>query len=78
MFKQGLQAFLKGDTHGALTLLQSAKSAKPGYAPTWRVLGHVYERLGERGPAKTAYQRYLALAPNAPDAKTIRHRMENL
>jgi eukaryotic-like serine/threonine-protein kinase len=69
---KGLKAFVTGDAQGALVLLKQAKAAKPGYAPTYRVLGKVYKKLGDNGSAKAAYQRYLKLAPNAPDAEQIR------
>ena len=38
----------------------------------------VYEKLGDAKAAKLAFQRYLALAPTASDAATIRQRMEGL
>jgi hypothetical protein len=78
LFKQGVQAFVNGDAQAALGLLQRAKVANPSYAPTWRVLGQVNEKLGDRAAAKSAFQRYLALTPNAPDAGPIRDRMESL
>jgi Flp pilus assembly protein TadD len=78
LYRQGVQAFVKGDVHGAAALLQKAKAARPGYAPTWRALGNVYDKLGERGQAKSAFQRYLALAPNASDAASVRQRLERL
>jgi serine/threonine protein kinase len=78
MFKQGLQAFVKGDNKAALAALQKAKGAKPGFAPTWRVLGQVYEKLGDHSAAKTSFQRYLKLAPSASDADQIRARIDRL
>jgi len=78
MVQKGLQAFVKGDAKGALALLQKAKGAKPGYAPTYRVLGRVYKKLGDNGNAKKAFQKYLALSPNAPDAATIREELKKL
>jgi tetratricopeptide (TPR) repeat protein len=76
--KQGIQAFVRGDTRQALGLLKQAQRANPNHAPTWRGLGLVHEKLGERGAAKAAYQRYLIIAPNAPDAAQIRKRMAAL
>jgi hypothetical protein len=78
LYKQGLQAFVKGDQNAALGLLQKAKAANPSFAPTWRVLGQVHEKLGNHGSAKTAFQRYLQLAPNAPDTEQIKARLEHL
>ncbi len=75
---QGLKAFVTGDAKGALALLKQAKAAKPGYAPTYRVLGKVYEKLGDHASAKASYQRYLKLAPAASDAEQIRKDLEQL
>ncbi len=75
---QGLKAFVTGDTKNALALLKQARAAKPSYAPTYRVLGKVYKKLGDKASAKTAYQRYLKLAPTASDAAQIRKEVEEL
>ncbi|MDB4959503.1 MAG: serine/threonine protein kinase with repeat [Myxococcales bacterium] len=71
LFKQGLQAFVKGDTKGALAILQKAKAAGPGYPPSWRLLGQVYKKLGDRNAAKASFQRYLKLDPKASDADKV-------
>ena len=63
--------------HGAFSLLQKAKTARPGYAPTYRALGNVYEKLGDHAQARTAFQRYLTLAPNAGDAASVRQRLDH-
>jgi len=76
--KQALMAYVKGDSGGALSLLQKAKAAKPGYAPTYRVLGKVYQKQGNRAAAKSAFQRYLQLAPDADDAAQIREELKSL
>jgi len=78
LYKQGVQAYVKGDAKTALGLLQKARSAAPNFAPTWRVLGQVYEKLGDHGQAKAAFMRYLSLSPTAPDAEQIRQRVEHL
>ena len=78
LFKAGFQAYVRGDTKTALDSFQHAKAASPGYAPAWRGLGMVYEKMGDSKAAKVAFQRYLALAPTASDASTIRQRMEGL
>jgi len=76
--KQGLNAMVRGDSKAALQLYRSAQRANPGYAPAWRQAGLLYEKLGDRGAAKAAFQRYLILAPNASDAASIRARIANL
>src|SRR5262249_39346863 len=74
LFKQGVQAYVKGDAKTALGLLLKARGVAPNNAPTWRVLGQVYEKLGDRGAAKNAFLRYLSLSPTAADAGQIRQR----
>jgi Tfp pilus assembly protein PilF len=71
-------SFVKGDAKVALGLLQKAKSAKPGYAPTCRVLGRVYKKLGDNANAKKAFLKYLQLAPTASDASQIRDEISKL
>jgi Flp pilus assembly protein TadD len=78
LVKQGVQAYVRGDAQGALALLQKAKATRPSYAPTYRVLGQVYEKLGARKEARSSLQRYLTLAPNAADAEQVKHRLEQL
>ena len=78
LFKAGMQAYVKGDARTAIGQFRKAVQASPGYAAAWRALGLAHEKLGEWGQAKTALQRYLQLAPTAPDAKQIRDRIGNL
>ncbi len=77
-YKAGFQQYVKGDTTGALTTFKDALANNPGYAPTWRGIGLVYEKLGRRSQAMTAFKRYLELSPNAGDADQIRNRLEKL
>jgi hypothetical protein len=77
-YKMGLQLYLKGDTQGALASLRIALAGNANYPPTWRGLGLVFEKMGEKDQARAAYRRYLALAPSAGDAESIRGRLERL
>jgi hypothetical protein len=77
-YKAGLQQFARGDAEGALATFKSSLASDPGYAPTWRGIGLVYEKLGKRSQASTAFRRYLQLSPNASDAAQIRGRLERL
>ena len=77
-YKTGLQQYARGDTTGALSTLRTSLSSNPTFAPTWRGLGLVYEKLGNKGQARSAFKRYLQLAPDASDADQIRDRMERL
>jgi regulator of sirC expression with transglutaminase-like and TPR domain len=61
-----------------LASLRTAMSANPGYAPTWRAFGLVFERMGEKDQARAAFRRYLQLAPSASDADLIRGRLERM
>ena len=77
-YRAGIQLFARGDTTGALATFQSSLGTNPDYAPTWRGVGLVYEKLGKPKKAKTAFKRYLTLSPSASDAGQIRDRMEKL
>jgi Flp pilus assembly protein TadD len=69
---------VRGDTSGALATFKGAQQASPGYAPTYRGLGLVYEKMGNKTAAKLAFKRYLQLSPNASDAEQIKDRVEKL
>ena len=73
-----MQAYVQGNARAAIVAFRRAVQAKPGYAAAWRALGIAHEKLGEWGKAKTSFQRYLQLAPNASDAPQIRERLGNL
>ena len=77
-YKTGFQQYVRGDTSGALATFKGALSSSPGYPPTYRGLGLVYEKMGQKGAAKLAFKRYLQLSPNASDAEQIKDRMEKL
>ena len=61
-----------------LALYRRAVAESPGNADAWRGLGMVSERMGQTQRARSAYQRYLTLAPNAPDAARVRAQLESL
>jgi len=77
-YKQGFQQYVRGDTGGALTTFKGSLAANPSYPPTWRGLGMVYEKMGQKAQAKKSFTRYLQLSPKAADAEQIRGRMERL
>jgi len=77
-YRAGLQQYAHGDTTAALSTFRTSLVANPSYAPTWRGLGLVYEKLGNKTQARAAFKRYLQLSPNAGDADQIRDRMERL
>ncbi len=77
-YKAGFQQYVRGDTSGALATFKGAQQTSPGYAPTYRGLGLVYEKMGNKTAAKLAFKRYLQLSPNASDAEQIKDRVEKL
>jgi len=77
-YKTGFQQYVRGDTSGALSTFKGSLAANPGYPPTWRGLGLVYEKMGQKAQAKKSFLRYLQLSPKASDADQIRTRMEKL
>jgi hypothetical protein len=77
-YRTGLQQYARGETTAALLTFRSSLANSPSFAPTWRGLGLVYEKLGNRSQARSAFRRYLQLAPTAPDADQVRDRLERL
>lgn len=77
-YRDGEQRAAMGDTAGAKASLLHAAELNPGYAPTYRALGDVYAKTGDTGKARSNYQRYLKLAPNASDAGKVRDRLKAL
>ena len=65
-------------TKTALAQFKKVQATNAGYAPAWRGLGLAYEKMGDTGEARAAYQRYLQLAPSAADAGAIKKRLEGL
>jgi len=78
LFKEGVQAFMRGDPRAAIALCKRATQASPGFGPAWRLMGVVHERLGEKSSARAAFERYLQVSPGAGDADDIRHRLDAL
>jgi tetratricopeptide (TPR) repeat protein len=76
--------YLKGKKYrAALSRFQEAVNTDPYYAQGYLGLGQVYERIGLKQKALTAYQQYLDLLPSAKEAaeaKNVHHsiaRLEN-
>ncbi|MEO7731854.1 MAG: tetratricopeptide repeat protein, partial [Kofleriaceae bacterium] len=76
VFRAGLQAWVHGDTKTALASYKRVIQANASFAPAWRGIGLVHEKLGDRASARAAFQKYLQLAPAAGDAANIRARLE--
>lgn len=76
--QQGLQAFMSGDTSGAITRFRDALREDPSHAAAQRGLGLAYEKRGDKARAARAFRAYLSLAPNARDAAAIRAKLDKL
>jgi tetratricopeptide (TPR) repeat protein len=59
----------RGKYKAALSRYQEALTTDPHYAPAYRELGRVYEKMGERKKALEAYRKYLDELPSAQDAR---------
>ena len=53
----------------ALSRFQEALKTDPHYAPAYRELGRVYEKMGQWRKSLDAYQKYLDELPSAKDAR---------
>lgn len=78
LFREGVQAWMRGEARAALALCRRVTHDAPGFGPAWRLMGLVHERLGERASARTAFEKYLQLSPGAGDAGDIRQRLDAL
>jgi tetratricopeptide (TPR) repeat protein len=61
----------------ALTMLKLAAKTESGNADIYKEEGALYEMKGDREAASAAYQRYLNLAPTAPDRAAIQMKIIN-
>jgi serine/threonine protein kinase len=78
LYHDGMQALDAGDVQKARTTLHRAEAADPSFAPSYRALGLVYERLGDKASEKVQLVKYLQLAPSAADAPRIRDKLAGL
>jgi len=62
----------RGAAQKALALARQAADANPKNADAWLITGAAQQQLGHDHDAKTAYARYLELAPNGSFAREIR------
>lgn len=70
--RRALSAYAGGQFPRALALYREAVRQNPAGAEAWRGLGAVSMRMGQPTEARHSFTRYLALAPNAPDAGRVR------
>ena len=55
--------------NAALSRFQEALKTDPHYAPAYRELGRVYEKMGQWQKSLDAYRKYLDELPSARDAR---------
>ncbi len=65
----GIEYMKQGAYENALKNLEKARQADPGYAPTYNVLGLLYQRLGDGKKAEDNFKRALSLNNN--DSSTL-------
>lgn len=68
-------AFVLGQMPRAKALYQQILERAPAQPEAWRGLGLVSSRMGQHKDAERAFERYLELRPNAPDADRIREQL---
>jgi predicted Zn-dependent protease len=56
----------------ALARYEQAAGLDPAFPDPWRQLGFLYYQQKEQGRAKAAFEKYLALKPDAPDGRRIK------
>ncbi|MBN8616815.1 MAG: tetratricopeptide repeat protein, partial [Deltaproteobacteria bacterium] len=78
LVRSAQSALLRGQVGDARDLFRDATRVSPRHAPAWRGLGIASEQLHEIPEARTAFERYLEINPDAPDAETIRGRLTRL
>jgi serine/threonine-protein kinase len=78
LMEQATSAFVLGQMPRARALYQEVLARSPAHAEAFRGLGLVSSRMGQRSDAMRAFERYLELRPNAPDAARIREQLEKL
>lgn len=71
-------AFIQGQMPLARALYRDATEQAAGNAAAWRGLGMASSRMGQPQEARRAFERYLRLRPNAPDAPAIRAKLDAL
>jgi len=78
LYQEGLQRLMRGENAEAVRLFNEVLAKSPTHGLAARGLGLAYEKMGRRAMAREAFNRYLSVKPNAPDAELIRKRVERL
>ncbi len=83
---QGSEVYVKmarcnrrsGSLDAGLSLLRQAESKESGNPDLYKELGALYQTKGMGEEALKAYDRYLALMPNAPDRRQVEEQMHRI
>jgi tetratricopeptide (TPR) repeat protein len=76
--RRGEAALEQGRADEALVNFRSALESEPNIPDAFRGMGMAFAAQGQNAQALWAYDKYLRLAPNAPDAAEIRHSIREL
>ncbi|OQC42230.1 MAG: Tetratricopeptide repeat protein [Acidobacteria bacterium ADurb.Bin051] len=78
IYQRGEELFNTNDTPAALALFQEAVEIDPNNARAFYRLGLCYVNMNKTADAKTALERFIALAPDDPEAGTAREMLSYL
>jgi len=76
--RRGEAALEQGDADQALVSFRAALENEPNNAVAVRGMGMAYAVQGQDAQALQSYEKYLRLAPRAPDADEIRQSIREL
>jgi len=76
--RRGEAALEQGHADEALVSFRAALESEPNIAAAFRGMGMAYAAQGQNVQALWAYDKYLRLAPLAPDAEEIRKSIREL
>jgi tetratricopeptide (TPR) repeat protein len=68
----------KGNVDAAIDRFKDAIELRPNFAKPRLLIAEAYERKGEKAEALKYYKEYLQVFPTAPDAKSVRRKIEKL
>lgn len=77
-FNEATSAFNAGNTEKAAQILEGVIAIDPGYARAHYMLGLSYTNLGQDAKAKEHLEKFLAEAPDDPDAATAQEMLKYL
>jgi len=78
LYAKGSELFLAGSFVESVAVYKQALGIDRNFVPAHRGLGMAYQRMGFDGLAVTSFKTYLALAPGAGDAASVRRRIDQL